>query len=285
MINENIIILINKPTNNTSFDICYKLRKIYNTTKIGHTGTLDPNATGLLMVMINKACKILPYIVHSNKTYISTIKLGIKTDSKDIWGNILKENKVYNYKKEDIIKVLNSFIGDSLQIPPLLSAIKVKGKRLYSLYHQGVKDYKIDPRLISINSIELLDYNNDIIKFKVNCSSGTYIRVLCEDIAEKLNTIGCMSSLVRIAIDDFKLEDAIDLKDININSKTFTIEEILSKYYQIIEVNDIDSVKNGKRLILDSNQDIVLVSNNNKILAVYEKDSINNNYRCKRGLW
>ena len=180
------LLIINKPKGYTSHDVVNKVRKVLNIKKVGHTGTLDPNATGVLPILIGNATKISKYLVEHKKTYIATIELGKKTDTGDIEGKVIEEDT--NLKKintDEIKTCLNSFLGNQIQVPPIYSAIKVKGKKLYE-YAREEKKVDIPSRRIEIYNIELKNFNGkDEIVFEVECSKGTYIRTLCEDIAKK----------------------------------------------------------------------------------------------------
>ena len=185
------IILINKEKNCTSHDVVYKVKKMFKE-KVGHTGTLDPNATGVLPILVGKGTKLSKYLINHDKKYIVTLKLGKKTDTADSDGKIIEETEVSKdiFKENNIKNSLNKFIGKNEQIPPMYSAIKVNGKKLYEYARSG-KSVEIQPRKIEIYSINLIkinEKNNEII-FEVFCSKGTYIRSLCEDIAKDLNTI------------------------------------------------------------------------------------------------
>lgn len=186
----NGVIVINKPKGYTSHNIVNVVRKKLNTKKVGHTGTLDPDATGVLPILIGTATKISKYLIEHKKTYIATVKLGYKTDTGDASGKVIKEDKHFQkIDKKDIENALNTFLGKREQVPPMYSAIKVNGKKLYEYAREG-KKIEVKPREIEIYDICLEEYNNnDEISFKVNCSKGTYIRTLCESIAEKLGTI------------------------------------------------------------------------------------------------
>lgn len=184
------VIIINKEKNYTSHDVVNIVRKKLNTKKVGHTGTLDPNATGVLPILIGKATKISKYLVEHRKTYIATLKLGEKRDTGDSEGKILEQD--LNFKDINVEKVKNilkSFLGTKQQVPPMYSAIKVNGKKLYEYAREG-QVVEVEPREIEIYNILLKDYNGqDEIVFEVECSKGTYIRTLCEDIAKKLGTV------------------------------------------------------------------------------------------------
>lgn len=180
------VLIINKPKGFTSHDIVNVLRKALNTKKIGHTGTLDPNATGVLPILVGTATKISKYLIEHDKTYIATIKLGEKTDTGDSEGNIIEQDSnCHNLSFEQIEKVLKTFIGKQKQIPPKYSAIKVNGKKAYEYARQG-QAVELVARDIEIYSIKMIKLADKEITFEVSCSKGTYIRTLCEDIAEKL---------------------------------------------------------------------------------------------------
>ena len=194
------IIIINKSKNCTSHDIVRKAKKILNE-KVGHTGTLDPNATGVLPLLVGKGTQISKYLINHDKTYEAVLKLGEKTDTADIEGNIIETKQVQpsNLEKENVEKVLKSLIGKQEQIPPIYSAIKVNGKKLYEYARSG-QNVEIEPRTIEIYNLELIKIENQEITYKVHCSKGTYIRTLCEQIAEKLGTVGYMKELNRTQV-------------------------------------------------------------------------------------
>lgn len=276
------IVLVNKPKGITSFDVCFKMRKIFNTKRIGHTGTLDPNATGLMMVLIDKATKINQFVLSLKKEYIATVKIGIKTDSEDIDGKLIEERNEILPNKELIEDVLKSFIGKSKQIPPMTSAIKVNGKKLYE-YQRNNQEVDVKPRDIEVFDIELLDINKDSFIFKTTVSSGTYIRTLAKDILSKMGIIGTLLDLKRTKIDNFKLEDASTIEDIeNGQFQELNVYDVLSMYYPIYQVDNRNDVINGKSLKLNLDYEQILCVDNQEVLAIYYKDG--ELYRCKRGL-
>lgn len=182
------ILVINKPKGYTSHDVVNCLRKTLNTKKIGHTGTLDPNATGVLPILVGTATKLSKYLIEHDKTYIATVKLGEKTETGDSEGTVIKQDSGILTKKitkGEIENVLNSFEGKQQQIPPMYSAIKINGKKAYEYARKG-QEVKIEPRKIEIYDIRFINKDNLEITFEVSCSKGTYIRTLCENIAEKL---------------------------------------------------------------------------------------------------
>jgi len=184
----NGILIVNKPKGFTSQDVVSKVKKILNEKKAGHTGTLDPLATGVLPVLIGSSTKLSKYLIEHNKTYVAKIKLGQKTDTGDSEGKVIDEKPIPSISVSKIEKVLHTFMGKQNQIPPMYSAIKVNGKKLYEYARSG-ENVEITPRRIEIYSIKLLNFEDGQIEFEVSCSKGTYIRVLCEDIAKALGTV------------------------------------------------------------------------------------------------
>lgn len=240
----NGIIIINKPIGYTSQDVVSKVKKILNVKKAGHTGTLDPMATGVLPILLENSTKLSKYLIEHDKTYIATIKLGEKRDTGDSEGTVT-ETKEVNMDK-DIKEILNTFLGVQKQVPPIYSAIKVNGKKLYE-YARNNEKVDIPEREIEVYNIDLkkIDDINKEITFEVGCSKGTYIRVLCENIAEKLDTVGYMKSLVRTKVDEFDIETSITLDELEenknneifIKDKIITMKKIFKKYDKIIMDN------------------------------------------------
>ena len=266
----NGILLVNKPIDFTSRDVVNKLTKILKTKKVGHTGTLDPIATGVLVVCVGNTTKLCELLTSEHKEYIATIKLGIKTDTLDTTGTIIEE-KEYNVTEEQIIEVLNSFLGDSIQTTPIYSAVKVNGKKLYEYAREGI-EVELPKRNINISNIELLSYKDDEIKFKTTVSKGTYIRALIDDICTKLNTVGTMSSLIRTKQGQFTLEQTFTLEDIeNGKYELISIEKALSEI-ETITINEelYNKVKNGSIIPKTFNNDYANLLYNNKIVAIYK---------------
>ncbi len=230
------IIIINKPKGYTSHDIVNKVRKIYNTKKVGHTGTLDPNATGVLPILIGKATKLSNYLTEHNKQYIATLKLGEKRDTGDLEGKIIETEEVPTLNKENIELILKSFLGKQEQTPPMYSAIKINGKKLYEYARDG-KEIEVPKREIEIYDIKLNSINESEIKFLVDCSKGTYIRSLCEDIAKKIGTVGFMKELIRTKVDEFEIENSYTLEELEENKenvKVISIEELFENNEKIV---------------------------------------------------
>lgn len=216
------IIIIHKPKGITSHNCISKLRYLLKQRKIGHCGTLDPMASGILPIMIGNAVKASEYLVDHDKRYFAGIKLGISTDTEDISGNIIKEHEGQLPSFEEFAKIAKSFEGEIMQVPPMYSALKVGGVKLYDLAREGVTIER-QPRKVTIYSCDPIERDGEFF-LDVKCSKGTYIRTLCADIGERLGCGGCMSSLERTEVDVFKKEDAIVFDDLN----DMTPDEILS---------------------------------------------------------
>ena len=273
----NGILLVNKPKDYTSRDIVNKLTKVFNTKKIGHTGTLDPIAEGVLVITIGKCTKLCDLLTSTYKEYIATIKLGIKTDTGDITGNVIEE-KEYNINKDKIKEVLNSFKGKSIQEVPIYSAIKVNGKKLYEYARNNIQ-VELPKREIEIKEIELISYKEDEITFKTIVSKGTYIRSLINDICTKLNTVGTMSKLIRTKQGKYNIEESYTLEEIlNNKYKLLTIEEVLNDLETInIEEELLKPVNNGAIINKIFKNEIACLKYNNKIIAIYKTYEKDNN--------
>lgn len=277
------IILINKPQGMTSHDVVNKLRKILKTKKVGHCGTLDPDATGLLVVCVNKATKALQFLMADNKNYQATLLLGKSTDTYDLEGKITEEKEFTGINKDEVVKVLNSFLGAQKQIPPIYSAIKVNGKKLYEYARSG-EEVEIEPRDITIHDIKLVDIKDNEIVFDVVCSKGTYIRSLCVDIAKKLNYPGLMSNLNRVQSGVFNLKDSSTLEEVEAGDyKLISVDEALSDYPKVI-VDDVNIVYHGKKIPSDYQEIVAVCDKDEHILAMYGPDGMGN-LKNVRGLW
>ncbi len=267
----NGIIIINKEQGLTSRDVVNKLIRILNTKKIGHTGTLDPIAKGVLVVTVGRATKLCELLTSEYKEYIATMKLGIETDTLDITGNTIKE-KEYNVNVDKIKEVLNSFLGKSIQEVPKYSAIKINGKKLYEYARNNI-DIEVPKREIDIKSIDLISYKEDTITFKCTVSKGTYIRSLIRDIAYKLNTVGTMTDLIRTKQGNFDIENSNTIEDIeNNNYKLITYEQALNNY-EIVNIDDntYNKVKNGGIINKCFKNKIALLKYKNDIIAIYKE--------------
>ena len=277
----NGIIIINKPKDCTSHDIVHKIKKITKE-KVGHTGTLDPMAQGVLPILIGKATQCSKYLINHDKTYNVELKLGIKTDTADSEGKVINQEDVKDsiLEEEHIKKALETMIGKQEQIPPKYSAIKVNGKKLYEYARKG-QEVEIKPRKIEIYNIELIKINpkDEKIEFNVSCSKGTYIRSLCEDIAEKLGTIGYMSNLIRLKVGEFSIENSITIEQIEksknpektIMENLITIEQQFKKCENIIlSKKQLEQFLNGMKIKQDKKDGIYKIYNENNFIGLGE---------------
>lgn len=275
------IIVVNKDKDYTSRDVVNVIGKIFNTKKVGHTGTLDPLATGVLIVCMNKALKVVDLITASDKEYIAKVVLGIDTDTLDITGNIINECKT-DVNVDMVKSVLNSFVGKCIQEVPKYSAVKVNGKKLYEYARNGI-DVELPKREIQIFDIELIS-DIDIIdghqefSFRVKVSKGTYIRSLIRDIGVKLGCFACMKELTRTKQGRFSIDESYTLNDIkNGNYKLLNIKDVIDIEKVVVSNNMLFRIKNG--MILDkffiSDKALILDNNGNEIgiYKTYDKDS------------
>ncbi len=267
----NGFILVNKKKDMTSRDVVNILTKILNTKKIGHTGTLDPFAEGILLVAVNKGLKVVKLLNYKDKEYIAKVKLGIKTDTLDMTGNILEEKKE-ELNKEELAPVLKSFIGDYSYEVPIYSAIKVNGKKLYEYAREG-KKVELPIKNSYIYDIKLIDFKDNSFTFSVKVSNGTYIRALVRDISKKLNKLMTLEELTRTKVDNLLIENSYTLEDIkNNNFKLLKINDLLN--YKEVELNrDLeDKVLNGNKIKLDEKEDNILFIKEKEEIAVYTRE-------------
>ena len=278
----NGLLVVNKEKDCTSRDVVNSVSKILGTKKVGHTGTLDPMATGVLVMCIGKCTKLVDMITCDEKEYIAGVKLGILTDTLDTTGNVLKSESV-NFSRDEIVNVLKSMTGEYEQEVPIYSAVKINGKKLYEYARNGEK-VELPKRIVNIKEIELIsdiEYSNKTINFNIKClvSKGTYIRSLVRDIAKKLGTIGVMSSLKRTKQGVFTIDEAYSLLDIKEgNYKIIDIGTYFKDMYKVIVDDKLKKeILNGKLLDNTYKYDkILFVDKNNNVLAIYsiyEKDN------------
>lgn len=266
------IVLINKEKGLTSRDVVNKIVKKLNLKKVGHAGTLDPIAKGLLVIGIGKGTKILDLLTMNTKEYIATSKIGIETDTLDISGNIIKEINNFSLEKEELVNTLNSFVGSYYQEVPKYSAVKIKGKKLYE-YARNDLNVDLPKRLITIYKIELLEFTKNEFTFKVLVSKGTYIRSLIRDIGIKLNLPMTMKELIRTKSGKFNLSDSYEISD---DFKIIPIFKALD--YPVIKITDeilLKKIKNGNKIKLDCSYDtITLIDSLDNTLAIYKKEKL-----------
>lgn len=277
MNNYNGILIVNKPSGITSRDVVNIVGKTLNTKKVGHTGTLDPMATGVLVLCLGNALKVCELITANDKEYIAKVILGIETETLDTTSPIINTKKT-NITKEEIEKVLNSFKGSYLQEVPKYSAVKINGKKLYEYAREG-KEIELPKKMVTIYDIQLISditYYNDTTTFyiKTTVSKGTYIRSLIRDIGYKLNTYGCMDSLERTRQGIFNIDNSNTLEEIkNNNYKLLSIEESLPNI-PLVEVDNktLFKIKNGVKLKKFFDGDMAIIKDKNKVVAIYKND-------------
>ena len=277
------VILLNKPAGMTSFDAVAKCRKIFHERKIGHTGTLDPEASGFMIILLGKYTKLLPYCVKNHKAYQATLKFGEMTDTEDVWGTVINTKTPSIHTDAEIANAVQSLTGDILQVPPMYSALKKDGKKLYEYARQGI-EVEREARPVHISSLKVekideLNYRMDAV-----VSSGTYIRTLIADFGKQLNELAIMSSLVRTKIEHLSLEDACSFEDLESGKAFLSPIQVIDPTYKIVETDRVTDIKNGKRIKLDITDSQVIFTSNGELLAAYalQEDGL---YHCLRGLF
>lgn len=263
------IIAINKPKGWTSFDVVNKIKHSVKPNKVGHLGTLDPMATGVLLVTVGKATKLFDIMQQKQKTYVATFEFGYETDSLDATGNVVKTNKEIPTQAQ-IEQVLTKFIGKISQIPPLFSAKSVNGVRAYEMARRG-ETFELKPKEVEVFEIKIIDYYNKVLKLEIVCGSGTYIRSIGRDIAYELNTCATMNELIRTKVGKFSVENCIKIEDVtkeNVYEKICSLNEVLD--YQVLDLgNDItNKLLNGQVVKIDVEDGNYFIKNENDIVAI-----------------
>lgn len=246
------VLIIRKEKGYTSHDVVAKLRGILHMKKIGHTGTLDPDAEGVLPVVLGRATKLVDLLTEKRKTYEALLHLGIETDTQDMTGTVLNEKPV-TVSEEEVKAVIESFLGEQEQIPPMYSALKVNGKKLYELAREG-KTIERKARPVCFYEIEILEMDLPMVRFSVTCSKGTYIRTLCHDIGQKLGCGACMEELTRTASGEYRWEDSITLDEVQKEMEAGVLEKRILSISEVLKVYpEILCNKFGDRLLLNGN--------------------------------
>ena len=277
------VILLNKPAGMTSFDAVAKCRRIFHERKIGHTGTLDPEASGLMIILLGKYTKLLPYCVKNHKAYQATLKLGEMTDTEDIWGTIINTKTPSIHTEAEIDNAVQSLTGDILQVPPMYSALKKDGKKLYEYARQGI-EIEREARPVHISTLEVEKIDETNYRMNAVVSSGTYIRTLITDFGKQLDELAIMSSLVRTKIEHLSLKDACTFEDLESGVSFLSPIQVIDPTYKIVETDRVVDIKNGKRIKLDIRDPQVIFTSNGELLAAYalQEDGL---YHCLRGLF
>lgn len=268
---SNGILVINKDKGYTSRDVVNVISKLFGTKKVGHNGTLDPLATGVLVVCLNRYTKLNELLSSNEKEYIAEVTLGVKTDTLDIEGNIIEEKKCY-VDKTDLEKTLKKFEKTYEQEVPIYSAVKVNGKKLYEYARNG-EEVVLPRKKITIKKIKLLDFEENKFTFKCLVSKGTYIRSLIRDIMDDLNVIGTMSGLIRTKQGVFDIKDAYTLDDIKCgNYKLLKIKDVLNIDKVIVSLDLKNKILNGNKLYGDYPTRVLFLDENGEEIAIYKKD-------------
>lgn len=277
------VILLNKPAGMTSFDAVAKCRRIFHERKIGHTGTLDPEASGLMIILLGKYTKLLPYCVKNHKAYQATLKLGEMTDTEDIWGTIINTKTPSIHTEAEIDNAVQSLTGDILQVPPMYSALKKDGKKLYEYARQGI-EIEREARPVHISTLEVEKIDETNYRMNAVVSSGTYIRTLITDFGKQLDELAIMSSLIRTKIEHLSLKDACTFEDLESGASFLSPIQVIDPTYKIVETDRVVDIKNGKRIKLDIRDPQVIFTSNGELLAAYalQEDGL---YHCLRGLF
>ncbi len=294
----NGILNIHKEKGFTSHDVVAKLRGIVGQKKIGHTGTLDPDATGVLPVCLGKATKLCDMLTDKNKTYETVLLFGKVTDTQDISGTVLKEHPVDSLSEQEVERAILSFVGDYLQIPPMYSALKVNGKKLYELAREGI-EIERKARPVSILSIEIKEINLPRVRMEVSCSKGTYIRTLCHDIGETLGCGACMEELIRTKVSRFELQDSLTLSQVEAYANTGNLDEILTPIdamfleYEAVNLKTEYQplVYNGnaflpkhleQKISFEEGKRVRVYNDNNQFMAIYKFEKETNIFKLEK---
>lgn len=263
------ILLVNKRQGWTSFDAVNFCKRVFSTREVGHLGTLDPMATGVLAVTIGSANKLFDMFLNKTKTYVAEFTFGYSTDTLDAEGQV--ENRCDIIPTQEQIKeILPEFTGEIEQIPPKYSAKKINGKKAYDLAREG-KEFELKPSKVTINNLKILDYNNGVLKLEIECGAGTYIRSLGRDIALKLNTLATMTSLVRTKLGSWNIDDCIDIKDSTnefIQSKLLPIDSVFNNLSTLDDVEMVNRLLNGQTVIADLTDGDYRLYKDNEFVAI-----------------
>ena len=281
-------LLIDKESDYTSRDVCNIIAKIFDAKKVGHAGTLDPFATGLLIVALNNATKTLTYIEGQYKTYEATLLLGKKTSSGDLTGEEIESKDIPNITEEDVKNIFNSLIGESEQTVPKTSAVHVNGRKLYHYAHLN-QEVELPKRTIDIKELELLELNLPVIRFKTTVSKGTYVRTLGETIAEKLGTVGHLTALRRTSILDIDASSAKTIKELNYECLIPT-SEIIQKFLPLMYLpneTELKKARHGGKLSIKLFPEILdlfcVIDDKKTAIAIYKYSELGY-YECVRGI-
>ncbi len=277
------VILLNKPSGMTSFDAVRKLRRMFNEKKIGHTGTLDPEASGLMIVLLGKYTKMLPYCAANRKTYHATFSLGKASDTEDAWGTFIDEKQPSSHTQEELDADAEKMSGHIMQVPPMYSAIKKDGRKLYEYARKGI-EVEREPRPVEVSMLKVVQSGENEFTMDACVSSGTYIRTLIVDYAKQLGELAYMTSLVRTGIDHLSLADACTFEELETRGIFTDPLSVIDQAYERVALVNEKKVRNGMRIELQGHADQVVFVDEGQPCAVYVKEA-DGLYHCQRGLW
>ncbi|MCR4951859.1 MAG: tRNA pseudouridine(55) synthase TruB [Solobacterium sp.] len=276
------VILLNKPAGMTSFDAVRKCRRIFSEKKAGHTGTLDPEASGLMIILLGKYTKYLPFCVKDHKQYHAEFLLGKKTDTEDVWGTVTEEKPYGMHEQRELDEISEQMTGKIMQVPPMYSAIKKDGRKLYEYARRGITIER-EAREITVFSLQTSHIEDNRYAMDASVSSGTYIRTLITDYAAKMNELAAMSSLVRTGIEHITLADSCTFEDLENGRGLADPAVVLDRSFDFLETDDPAAVRNGRKLKIDHPNPHLFLTENGLILAAYERQE-DGLYHCMRGL-
>jgi tRNA pseudouridine55 synthase len=278
----NTILVLNKPSGMTSFDAVRKCRRMLDEKKAGHSGTLDPNARGVMLIFLGKYTKLIPFCVKDHKHYEAEFSLGEKTDTGDIWGHAIENKTPISHSQEELDHASAALTGTIQQVPPMYSAVRKDGKKLYEYARQGI-EVERKARIETVNSLFVRQIGDNLFSMDATVSSGTYIRTLIEDYAALINELGTMTSLLREGIESIHIEDACSFEDIQNGNGMIDPSRVISPEWKMLETDDEDGVRNGRHIRIDTDEPKVILTKNGILLAAYERME-NGYYQCVRGL-
>lgn len=277
------VIILNKPQEMTSFSAVRNCRNLFHEKKAGHTGTLDPNATGVMIVLLGRYTKLVPYCIKDHKHYQAEFVMGKCTDTGDVWGEVLQENTPHSHTEEELEQVSQSFLGDIMQVPPMYSALKVNGQKLVDLARKGIEVERKE-RKVHVSSLSVKHLHDDVYSMDAVVSSGTYVRSLITDFAGSLGELATMTKLVRTGIEDISLSDAQSLEELKEHPMFIEPKRVISREWKFVEAGIYERyVLSGRHVTLHSNAPQVIFTKGDTMLAAYVKGE-DGTYHCQRGL-
>lgn len=277
------VILLNKPAGMTSFDAVRRVRRIFHEKKAGHTGTLDPEASGLMIILLGRYTKMLPYCAADRKTYHATFEFGRASDTEDAWGTVIEERTPAVHSRDELEAAAIRMTGRIMQVPPMYSAIKKDGKKLYEYARKGI-EIEREAREIEVTSLSVADLGDNTFTMDACVSSGTYIRTLIVDYAKQLGELALMTSLVRTGIDHLSLSQAVTFEDLEEGKGMCDPLSVIDQCYERVDLIEEKKVRNGMKIALRDHGDRILFVSEGEPCAVYEKKE-DGLYHCLRGLW